>query len=288
MLLSFKVGGMWSALLILLGLLLVSLAWVGLFFPRLFRNRKNPEKSYGRKQLFGNFIGWGIASLVVAMFVAPGGSDSMGEASMEAQDRGEIQQITDKVKTNVVQPISYTVLEDEPLGRIRRSVELLLPERIEPADLERLAYEIRDGDPTKYERTFIGWRVEGDDLEGMYWASTHFDPNLDVQIIGPTAAEYAYLRDLNPVVPGVELGRWIETGMGRYSHLLVGYKTGGKTYFHMYMLDGDDKATEYIEERFAGEVRYRRGADERDYMVINDGGELVFGDEEGVVRVLGE
>lgn len=144
------------------------------------------------------------------------------------------------MKVSDAKPTQYTVLEDEKLGRIKRSVELLLAERIEVADLERLAHEIRDGDQTKYERTFIGWRVVGDDLEGMYWASTHFDPDLDVKIIGPTAAEYAYLRTLNPVVFGVEQGSWIETEMGRYSHLLIGFRwLSGDTRFwfllwHMY------------------------------------------------------
>lgn len=76
----------------------------------------------------------------------------------------------------------YRITKDESLGTMKRSVEAQIKEPIDEATLGRLANEIRDASPRKHEITFIGWRIFGQ-TAGPYWATTHFNPDLNVRIL---------------------------------------------------------------------------------------------------------
>jgi len=63
-------------------------------------------------------------------------------------------------------------------------VEVEIAKPISEIELEKIAYKIRDGHRTKFDRTFIGWRRQDiSDPSGMYWATTHFNPDLKVEIL---------------------------------------------------------------------------------------------------------
>lgn len=88
----------------------------------------------------------------------------------------------------------FSITSDEVMPRIKRSVEVLLPERVSEEQLYLLAHHIRGLDSRSYDRTFIGYRIKGQ-AGGMYWATTHFDPGLQVVILGETAEQYEVLID---------------------------------------------------------------------------------------------
>jgi hypothetical protein len=105
----------------------------------------------------------------------------------------------------------YRVVKDEAKHNIKRSIEVVLEKKASVSELETLARKLRNSNPTSFQRTFIGYFILDDNKESGYWASSHFNPNLEVKILGLTIeqekslAEQQLSKDL-----GVFLGSWLE------------------------------------------------------------------------------
>jgi len=78
--------------------------------------------------------------------------------------------------------VPYLITKNDVFRNIKRSVEIRIAKPMSEKELEKLAYEIRDDHRTKFERTFIGWRIQGVPSD-TYWATTHFNPDLKVRIL---------------------------------------------------------------------------------------------------------
>ncbi len=83
---------------------------------------------------------------------------------------------------------SYAIVSDDYKRSIKRTVLVALNERVTEAELTEIAKAIKAQANHPTERTFISYRVDGA-TSGYYWATTHYNPDLNVQIIGRTAAE---------------------------------------------------------------------------------------------------
>ncbi|MDU7561419.1 MAG: hypothetical protein E7K63_02745 [Acinetobacter baumannii] len=88
-----------------------------------------------------------------------------------------------KVQSNEVaeQDVKYKILSDEKYGTEKRTVKVLLDNKVSEKQLENLAYKIQKMNSEKFKRTFIMYDVKNVEMESA-WATTHFDPNLKVTI----------------------------------------------------------------------------------------------------------
>ena len=75
---------------------------------------------------------------------------------------------------------------DESLGNIKRSVVIRLDRTLSEDQLWKLAHTIR-GRNLRVERTFIEYYLPDMVVGAGAWATTHFDPTLEIRIIGFTA-----------------------------------------------------------------------------------------------------
>ena len=55
--------------------------------------------------------------------------------------------------------------------------------------LKRIATKLKNSDGQSYDRTFIGYYLPDMKLNSGYWATTHFNPNLEIQILGLTVEQ---------------------------------------------------------------------------------------------------
>lgn len=168
--------------------------------------------------------------------------------------------------------IHYTLASDNAKGTTKRTVEVFLKERVSEKDLEQFANEIKEQEQKSFDRTFISWRIDGEDDER--WALTNFDPSFTVKLFGLTAEEHTDLVNLTSEIDGELLGSWIESGLGASSHKVVGYKKNGKVYFDELYVNGARKVHEYNEQEHDGQTRYKAKGDEVLYLVINKDGRL--------------
>lgn len=251
-------------------------SWVGLFFPRLFSCFFKSSKP-SRIKLFSFLLVGSVLSLALAAPFLPDVEETEENVSHSSNEN----KVSTKAPELVDNSITYTIISDDRKHNIKRSVEVQINERISAETLERLAKEIKAKDSSDYDRTFIGWRLKDDPKGSMYWATTHYDPNLKVEIQGPTAEQYEYLLKIKPDVKGKVLGSWLETDYGSLSHRLVIYQSNNKTYYKNYMMDGTNGTGEYYVDRDGDGARYRLDVDEPEYFVINGDGSLSYWSEDG-------
>lgn len=83
----------------------------------------------------------------------------------------------------------YTVMDMESNDATRKlTANLQLNHRLTEDSLKLIANEIKASNPD-FERYFIFYYLKGEKSSGMAWATTHFTPDLEVNILGSTEQE---------------------------------------------------------------------------------------------------
>jgi hypothetical protein len=182
--------------------------------------------------------------------------------------------------TSFAQPADFSVIKDESKGNIKRAVEVVLPERVDQPTLEALAKEIKDSNPTQFQRTFIGWRIKGEE-GGAYWAKTDYLPALTVQFLGSTVADYAKVKATSTKADGEVFGSWLSTW--GYDYKMVGYQKSGKTFIRSIFADGSSDTKEFVAKKVSGKsvLVDAEGSDFVEYYTVNAHGDLKFWGENG-------
>jgi hypothetical protein len=107
----------------------------------------------------------------------------------------------------------YKVLEDETHLDIKRSVDILLETDVSAEAVRLIALEVKSSNPNEFKRTFIAYYLPGMIVDSGAWATTHFNPDLQVQILG--VRNGTFVRP--PPRPDLVLEDWnfqIESGYG--------------------------------------------------------------------------
>lgn len=178
-----------------------------------------------------------------------------------------------------LQDIHYSITKDESKRDIKRVVEIVLPERVDQSTLEALAIQIKESNRTHYQRTFIGWRIKGEE-GGAYWAKTDFVPELTVQFLGAREADYKKLK-ATQASAGKVIGSWMSSWGS--DNKMVGYQKGGKTFIISTYTDGSSGTKEFVNKKVSGQpvLVDAEGSDFGEYFLINAHGDLEFWSENG-------
>lgn len=138
-------------------------------------------------------IGGLFVVFVILVAIAVVNEDPPPDAATEANNTNISSKVPSSIKV-VIPP--HKIILDESTKNIKRSVEVSLDKRISEQELEALGRHIKQQEKHAYERTFIGYRVAGQ-ASSMYWATTHYDPDLKVSILGETKEQHAELVAAN-------------------------------------------------------------------------------------------
>lgn len=128
--------------------------------------------------------------------------------------------------------VSYpNIKEEEEYNDLskKRMVDVQLNMKVSPEVLREIALAVKATERRQYERTFIfvflPEEVPGAKREA--WATCHFNPTLDVQILGLTKEADEKLRKQPLTHPGKRIGAWL-IDRQYVGHLHVIYEDGGK------------------------------------------------------------
>lgn len=138
--------------------------------------------------------------------------------------------------------IKYTIVKDERRENGPRKVDALLARRLTDTELADVAKKIRDESTVKVEKTFIGFRVEGQ-TDKSYWANASFDPDYRGSLIGLSAADYQALTVLDLSGYTEQVGNWLRDGA--LGHVMVLYKKDGKYFIDSVFADGGKNTEAY-------------------------------------------
>ncbi|MFJ7315067.1 zinc ribbon domain-containing protein [Pseudomonas sp. NPDC098747] len=188
----------------------------------------------------GVTIGYQIAALVilgiiiaVLVSMCSGGSDH--KSAENAAQRAALP--------------SYSITKDEFREGRPRKVEVVLPERIGEAELAEVAQFIRTDTEFKAEKTFIGFRIEGQ-TGSYYWANAIFDPDFSSSIIGVSASNYQTLKGMDLKEYPDMIGSWLRDDAGRDGYVMVLYKRNGKYLMDSIFPSGEKRTEGYQSKKF--------------------------------------
>lgn len=174
----------------------------------------------------------------------------------------------------------YKITEDTVKGNIKRTVEVELSSRTNEDILRGLAEKIYTRSNVDVQRTFIGYRITGGHKNQGYWATTHYNPNLEIKILGENASDYEKIGN-TPLPEGELLGTWMANW--GYEYKMVAYKKDGETYIRSVFGDGSssDKTYELSESGKGIRLQDEGGKERGEFFIINPTSDLEFWSENG-------
>ncbi len=189
------------------------------------------------------------------------------------------------VYPGVLEDIEYTIVKIEEMGNIKCSVTVFLKNKATKEQLTEIANNIRKMLGKTYDRVFIVYYFPGMEVGYGAWATSHFNPNLKINIIGSSIEEdkiinAAYLHEDDNII-----GRWVRHSVVTQYILR---KDNGKIFMIIIYKDNSKSETEMIEVVNGEDTLYReKNGDSysEDYR-INDQGILAIYDYEGFIRAL--
>lgn len=182
-----------------------------------------------------------------------------------------------------VADVKYNIIEDKKKRDIKRSVVVLLKKKVRKKVLETIAQNIKQGDSRLYQRTFISYIVEGQSKKDGYWATTYFNPNIEVKIFRLSLEEEVALTKKPKQTPGRKIiGSWLDDRANVGARMTLFYEN--RTLFlELSYPGGSSRVEEKVEysENGGRRIDDKDGNDFGEYFFINQNNDLEFWDKNG-------
>ena len=230
-------------------------------------------------------------SLAIALLLAVGCGDtnstpvrSDSQPASAPATTAETQ--TDIGPTSAAPPsdVTYTVINENKLPGVKRSVDIRLNKHVSEDTLTAIAKAVKASDTRSYERTFIGYYLPDMQVDAGYWATTHYNPDLDVRILGLTADAAEELSTKPDRTDRDEIGRWLDESPFSSKRIVI-YRDNGKLFMESTYKDGSVGTNDIIEGTSPLGRRFSKpgGSDAGDHWVIDSNGNLQLRDDEGLI-----
>jgi len=183
--------------------------------------------------------------------------------------------------------VQYTIIDSSRLLNIKCSLDIRLQQKVSKEFLKRLALKLRADEPRSYERMFIVYYLPGMITGAGAWATTHFDPNLKVEIYGMTIEEEKKLKTKSKAPVSDIIGEWLgETPFISGKTTIL--KKNGKIFMIREFKDGSSLEKEMIQKQKSGKLRFeeKSGNDFGEYYLIDSRGRLAVYDNDGLINTI--
>lgn len=236
-------------------------------------------------------VAW-LLALLVSLVLLPACSAPASAPSTEApptpSPTEEAAPVKEKVKEKATDTliipadVSYEVIDTDIVPGIKRSLDVRLNKKVSEDVLRAIALEVKSNDLRQYDRTFICYYLPDMAVGAGAWATTHFDPTLDVRILGLTAQEeQALVTEPTPSNREV-IGSWLSELIG--SQITI-YREDDTLYIEQKFKDGSSLKEELVEKSSPLSQRFdlKKGSSFGDHWIIDRGGNLQIRDNAGLI-----
>ncbi|QDV68009.1 hypothetical protein Poly24_17150 [Rosistilla carotiformis] len=182
----------------------------------------------------------------------------------------------------ILADVTYTIIDTNVVPGIKRSLDIRLNRKVSEDVLQAIAIDLKNFDSKTYDRTFIGYYLPEMQVNAGYWATTHFNPDLEVRILGLTAEQEENLKQQPDDSTREIIGSWLDQrplGNGR----ITIFQKDGSLFMENKYKDGSAGTTDIVETRSPNGRRfdYKPDRGNGEYYLINSKGELQQLDQEG-------
>lgn len=189
--------------------------------------------------------------------------------------------LVETASTAIPGDVIFTVVTEDSIPGIKRSLDVRINKRVSEDVLRAIALELHGRSPQKYERTFMIYLLpemhEGDSA----WATTHFNPDLEVRVLGLTPME-ANALSAEPIARGGSMiGRWADERIGGVIEIR---DEGGQLHFEERFKDGSKRQKVLLEKKVtAGRQFTEAQAEYGEFWLLLPDGRLQLGDDDGIM-----
>lgn len=180
--------------------------------------------------------------------------------------------------------VSYSILDSSTVPGIKRSLDVRLNKKVSEKILHTIALELQSQDSRHYDRTFITYYLPGMDIGAGAWATTHFNPDLEVRVLGLTMEEEAKLVAEPTSANRKIIGRWLDERPFVGSLVMI-FREEGKLFIERMFKDGSSLKNELVAKNTPLGRRFDdvEGSLNGDHWLIGSDGNLQFRDNEGLI-----
>ena len=179
--------------------------------------------------------------------------------------------------------VTYSVISENDFAGVRRSIDVRLNSKVSSQILHSIAWQIKKAESQNYERTFISYWLPGMKVGSGAWATTHFDPELEIQILGLTQEEEERMaRESTSQSRGI-VGVWLDDRPYVGATLTLYYKNR-RLYLESRYKDGSGSTDEMTEQLydFGKKLVEESGNPHGEYFVLDSKGDLHSGGKGGL------
>jgi hypothetical protein len=196
----------------------------------------------------------------------------------EEQTKNVQEQVTNDVPDSKYKITSETPEVVPKFGINKCNINVELSEKISKEELTSIAKKLRKT-RMSYDKLWIFYNLPGMTVGTGAWATTHFTPNLEVEILGTTSETEKKMNSVK--VDGKMIGKWQDARP--YSECLwILYEKNKKIFLKRTFSDGSSGEDEYIKKQFKGKVRYElKQNPEKVYYLLEDNGNLSMWGQNG-------
>lgn len=218
-----------------------------------------------------------LAALVLAILLGCNAGEPRSN-EITAPETAEGPTRTEPVPDDVV----YAVIDENTIPGIKRSLDVRLNRKVSEAVLQAIAMQLKNADSSSYERTFIGYYLPDMQVDAGYWATTHFDPSLEVRILGFTAEQEEALEQPEDDPAREVVGVWFDERPFGAGQITI-FRKDQKLFMENKYKDGSAGIAELVETPSQSGRRFDYSPDRGngEYFLLNADGELQQLDRDG-------
>ncbi len=183
---------------------------------------------------------------------------------------GENTKIGKYTKEPLPENFSYGIIKDESDAVLEKNhLEVEISGKLTEGQIATLAEELYNS-KDQQRRFYIFYKLKGVENSVAAWATSHFDPELEIDIIGSTTAEDINKDKLSEKIDGEVIGKWDENKY-TFSNLII-YKKDNKIFIRTIFKDGQTSNVELNEKKTDKGIRYdyKDGGYNGEYFILNN------------------
>lgn len=193
---------------------------------------------------------------------------------------------TDRNQKAVGEEKQYSIIKEEKMGNIKSTIDIRLKSDVDKEALTKIANKLKKDGRSNYQRIFINYYLPEMEVGEGAWATSHFNPDLEVQILGITKEEKDKLLKEKSPVQGNLIGRWLDDTLFVESVYTIS-RIGGVLKLTIKYKDGSESVKKLTEKIANKQKRWiEEDNDFGEYYVLNDDGNLSIYDNQGLIRTL--
>jgi hypothetical protein len=188
-----------------------------------------------------------------------------------------------KISAETIEAPSYSIISENQSKDVKRSVDVRLEKKVSAEVLKTIAEKIKGTERKKFERTFITYYLPEMKVGSGAWATSHFDPDLKVKIIGLTADEEDKLTNDAKSTSRDVVGIWLDTRPAVSATITI-FRENKKLFLEWKFKDGSRSSEEMTESKstFGTRLVQTKGNSHGEYFELDQKGNLQAGGKNGI------